>query len=123
MARISMIWKLSPLRTRVPRTQWTCCKTTLNSMIGRIRPRIQDQQPRSLFQLMGGMHWLWVGVALSAAAIAGPPAPPPPGTQPPPAGVQAPPVKAQAPPAGAQSPPQGSPDDDFIEFLGGDDVG
>jgi hypothetical protein len=92
-------------------------------MIGRIRLRIQDRQPRSLFQLMGGMHWLWVGVALSAAAIAGPPPPPPPGTQPPPAGAQAPPVKAQAPPAGAQSPPQGTPDDDFIEFLGGDDVG
>jgi hypothetical protein len=59
---------------------------------------------------MGGKHWLWVSVALSAAAIAGPQAPAPPGAQPPP-------VKAQPPPQ------QGAPDDEFIEFLGGDDVG
>src|SRR5450631_3754327 len=109
-SRISTIWNLSPPRRRVPRTPWTCFKTTLNSMIGRIRTRIQDRQPRALFQFMGGTHWLWVGVALSAAAIAGPPTPSPQqGTQP--------------PVAAAHVPPQGPPEGDFIEFLGGDDVG
>ncbi|MGB6308990.1 MAG: hypothetical protein WBF89_14485 [Steroidobacteraceae bacterium] len=54
------------------------------------------------------------GIAVCAAAMAGPP-PTTPGTQ-------------QAPASGAQSPgatqsPQGESDEDFIEFLGADDVG
>jgi len=49
------------------------------------------------------------GVILCAGAMAAPPAPPPP-----------PPASA----AGTgQASPQGAPDDDFIEFLGADDVG
>jgi hypothetical protein len=58
---------------------------------------------------MGGWHWLVAGVALCAVTLAAPP-------------PQAPPP--QAPPPGALQPPsQGAPDDEFIEFLGADDVG
>jgi len=51
-----------------------------------------------------GRHWLLLGAALCAVAVAGSP-PPSPSPPPPPA------------------PSQDAPDDDFIEFLGGDDVG
>jgi hypothetical protein len=63
---------------------------------------------------MRGRHWLWVGVLVCAAAIA---EPPPQGTQ------QAPAPGTQSPPGATQTPSQGAPDDDFIEFLGADDVG
>jgi len=71
-------------------------------MIGRIRPRTRDRQPRALSQLRSGRHWLWVSVALCAMSIAALPPP--------------------APPAQPAASP-GAPDDDLIEFLGGDDVG
>ena len=51
-------------------------------------------------------HWLLVSAALCAVAIAAPPAPAP-----------------AAPPAPSPAPSRGAPDDDFIEFLGRDDVG
>ena len=104
--RISKIWNLSRLRTRVRATPWTCCKTILNSMIGRKRLRVRDRQPR--VDLNWGRLWLLVGVAACAVAHATPPPPPPPS-------------QSQSP--GASQPPPGAPDDDFIEFLGGDDVG
>ena len=63
---------------------------------------------------MRGRHWLWLGMLVCAAATADPP---PPGAQ-----QSAPPV-TQSPPGATQSPSQGAPDDDFIEFLGADDVG
>src|SRR6266851_2302189 len=106
VSRISKIWNLSRPRMSVRVTPWTCCKTILNFMIGRIRPRIRDLPPSALLQLRWGRHWLLVGVAVCSAAIAGPPPPPPPASP------------AQQP---ASSP--GAPDDDFIEFLGADDVG
>jgi hypothetical protein len=73
-------------------------------MIGRTRPRIRDR--RSRIEIHPGWRWcgLLLGLGLCAAAVAGPPAPPPP----------EPPPPSQA---------QGAPDDDFIEFLGADDVG
>jgi hypothetical protein len=64
---------------------------------------------------MWGRGWLLAGVAVCAAAMAGPP--PTPGTQQPPA------AGTQSPPGATQSPPQGESDEDFIEFLGADDVG
>jgi hypothetical protein len=57
---------------------------------------------------MGEWHWLAAGVALCAVTLAAPP-------------PQAPPP--QPPPRTTQSPSQGAPDDEFIEFLGADDVG
>jgi hypothetical protein len=78
-------------------------------MIGRIGPRIQERQRRVDNRLMVGRHWLLTGVFLCAASFAEPPPPP---TPPPPPPSATPP-----------SPPQSVPDDDFIEFLGGDDVG
>src|ERR1700675_1029190 len=103
-SRISKIWNLSRLRTRVRATPWTCCKTILNSMIGRRRPRVRDRQPR--VDLCWGRHGLLVGVTVCAVANAAPPSPAPPGAP-------------QSQSAGAhQSSPQGAPDDDFIEFLG-----
>src|SRR3984957_6350998 len=107
-SRVSRIWNLSRLRTRVRATPWTCCKTILNSMIGRRRPRARDRQPR--VDLSWGRLWLLVGVTACAVAHATPPPPPPP-------------PQSQSPDASHQSPPQGAPDDDFIEFLGTDDVG
>jgi hypothetical protein len=72
-------------------------------MIGRTKPRIRGRQ------LSAELHrcWLLAGVIACTAAIAGP-APPAPsaGTPPPPA-------------PSSQDPP----DDEFIEFLGSDDVG
>jgi hypothetical protein len=66
-------------------------------------------------------EWLLVAVALCTAANAAPPAPAVPPVQP---GAQSAPVGTQPPPAGTPPPPsQGAPDGDFIEFLGGDDVG
>ena len=63
---------------------------------------------------MAARHWLALGVVACAAALAGPPpsqpAPPPPDA-----------ARADTPavdPAGVATP-----DDDFIEFLGRDDVG
>ena len=55
--------------------------------------------------LSWGRHWLLVGVSACAAAYAAPPPPPP------------------APPSQPPVSSQGAPDDDFIEFLGTDDVG
>jgi len=64
---------------------------------------------------LGGRQWLLIGAALCASALAD--TPPQTQTQTPPAPAPA----SQAPPA---SPPDAqAPDDDFIEFLGGDDVG
>jgi len=64
--------------------------------------------------LKAARHWLALGVVACAAALAGPPpsqpAPPPPDA-----------ARADTPavdPAGVATP-----DDDFIEFLGTDDVG
>jgi hypothetical protein len=78
-------------------------------MIGRIRPRIRDRPPRVAFRLKSGWHGLWLSTAVCAVSFAAPLPQPPPG----------------APPAGTPPPAssQGTPDDDFIEFLGGDDVG
>jgi hypothetical protein len=59
---------------------------------------------------MAARHWLALGVVASAAAFAGPPpAPPPPDA-----------ARAATPAVDA---PGAAPDDDFIEFLGRDDVG
>src|SRR6266403_3774171 len=105
VSRISKISSLSrpPMRARA--TPWTCCKTILNFMTGRIRPRIRDQPPSALLQLRRGRRWLLVGVAVvCSAANAGPP------------------VAAPSPPSAPASSP-GAPDDEFIEFLGADDVG
>src|ERR1700688_3372663 len=109
-SRISKIWSLSRLRTRVRATPWTCCKTILNSMIGRRRPRVRDRQPR--VDLNWGRLWLLVGVTACAVGHATPPPPPPPSQS-----------QSQSPEASQQSPPPGAPDGDFIEFLGADDVG
>jgi hypothetical protein len=79
-------------------------------MIGRIRPRIQDRPPRGLRQFTWGWQWLLLGAAWCVVAAAEPPPPAPPTQQVPPT--------SPAPPS---SP--GVPDDDFIEFLGADDVG
>src|ERR1700676_1575867 len=110
VSRISKIWNSSrpPMRVRV--TPWTCCKTILNFMTGRRRPRTRALPPSALFQLRGGRQWLWVGVALCSAALADPPPPAP--------ASPASPVPVSSP---ASAP--GAPDDDFIEFLGADDVG
>jgi len=59
-------------------------------------------------------HWLALGVVACAAAFAGPP-PSPPAAPPPDAAPNAPPAAA--------TPGVAAPDDDFIEFLGEDDVG
>jgi hypothetical protein len=79
-------------------------------MIGRIKPRVRDRQPSALFQFMGGRRWLLLSAALCAVTVAAPPA-------------AATPPTAPEPPAASQPPSQGAPDEDFIEFLGGDDVG
>jgi hypothetical protein len=60
--------------------------------------------------LLWGKHWLLVGFALCAVnGAAQPPSPAP----------QAPATQRPA----AQKPAQDAPDDEFIEFLGSDDVG
>lgn len=75
-------------------------------MIGRITPRIRDRQPR--LRLISGRHWLAVGAVLCAAAVAG---------------QQAPPVPLPPPPVPQPASSSDASDDDFIEFLGTDDVG
>src|SRR3984957_13013230 len=145
-SRISKIWNLLRRRMRVRGTPWTCCKTTSNFMIGPIKPRARDRQPSALFQFIGGWRWRIVGAALYAVIAAAPPAAATPPTPPAPAGErEGPPrVRPRAPPPAAATPPtppapagarqpspaatpppptQGAPDGDFIEFLGGDDVG
>src|SRR5882724_3289611 len=106
VSRISKILNLSrpPMRVRV--TPWTCCKTILSFMTGRTSPRIRDLPLSALLQLRWGRRWLLVGVAVCSAAMAGPPPSAPP-----------------APPAPPPVSSPGAPDDDFIEFLGADDVG
>ena len=59
--------------------------------------------------------WRWRGLVAGLIVCAGAMATPPPAAPPPP---QSP---SSAGATGAQ--PQGTPDDDFIEFLGADDVG
>jgi hypothetical protein len=61
--------------------------------------------------LKAARHWLTLGLVACAAAIAGPPPSQPPDAAP---AVDAP---------GAAAPAAAAPDDDFIEFLGRDDVG
>lgn len=68
-------------------------------MIGRKKPRIQDRQPRVESLSMPDRRWLMAGMLVCAAAMAAPPSP------------------------GAPPPPQDVAEDDFIEFLGADDVG
>ena len=77
-------------------------------MIGLKKPRIRNRQPKTLLQLAWRKHWLIVGAAVCTTVFAGPP----------PAAPPAPPAQS-APPAASQ----GAPDDEFIEFLGRDDVG
>ena len=60
---------------------------------------------------MAPRHRLLAGLALCAVSIAALPAQP------------APPPPPPAPPSAPPPSSQGAPDDDFIEFLGGDDVG
>ena len=76
-------------------------------MIGRTRPQIRDRQPPADIRVTAGRHWLLLGMAYCAAAIAAPP----------------PPQTPSPPPAAAPQPSSPAPDDDFIEFLGADDVG
>ena len=83
-------------------------------MIGRTRPPILQPQ-RADRRVMGERRWLVAAAAFCTAAIAGPPAP---GTAHPP-----PPVHESQPQGAQESQPQGVPDDEFIEFLGTDDVG
>jgi hypothetical protein len=73
-------------------------------MIGRTKPRTRDRRPR--IKIHSGWGGLLLSLGLCAAAVAGPPPSPQPAT--------AQPLPTQA---------QGAPDDDFIEFLGADDVG
>src|SRR3982074_386102 len=113
VSRLSMIWKLSRPRMRGRLTPWTCCRTILNFTIGWRRPRIRDPRPD---KLMWARHWLWVGAAFCAAAIAGPPPPaPPPASQ----GTSQSPASGTQAPTGTDKPP----DDELIEFLGADDMG
>ena len=60
---------------------------------------------------MARRHRLLAGLALWVMGIAALPAQP------------APPPPTPAPPSAPPPSSQGAPDDDFIEFLGGDDVG
>jgi hypothetical protein len=73
-------------------------------MIGPIKRRTRGRKPKAEARLSWGRQWLLcVSVFVSATALAAdPPAPPP-------------------PPAQAATPDP--PGDDFIEFLGADDVG
>jgi len=64
--------------------------------------------------LKAARHWLVLGLVACAAATAGPPP-----SQPDAARAAAPAVDAPA----AAAPAAAAPDDDFIEFLGRDDVG
>jgi hypothetical protein len=85
-------------------------------MIGRISPQIQGRRPRGRrhridLRAVWARTCLLLGMTVCAMAFADQP-PAQPATVPPPA------AQGQRPPAS-----QGSPDDDFIEFLGADDVG
>ena len=62
---------------------------------------------------MAARHWLALGMIVWAGAIAGQPPPPPP----------PPPDAARHPQPAAEAAGTADPDDDFIEFLGADDVG
>jgi hypothetical protein len=64
--------------------------------------------------LKAARHWLALGVVACAAAFAGPPPSPP---APPPE------VAPAVDPPGGAAPSAATPDDEFIEFLGSDDVG
>ena len=75
-------------------------------MIGRTGPRIRDRPLKDLLRPTWGRQWPLVAAVLCAMAVAAPP---------PPAAPQPPPVPPAASP--------GAPDNDFIEFLGADDVG
>src|SRR5258708_4005323 len=108
-SRLLKIWKSSRLRMKVRRTPWTCCRTISNFMIGRTRPPTLQRQLGA--EGRGGIadrRWLLAAAALCTVAIAGPP--PATGT-------------THPPPVPHESQPQGVPDDEFIEFLGADDVG
>jgi hypothetical protein len=75
-------------------------------MIGLIKRRTRGQKPRVEVRLSWGRQWLLcVGILVSATALAADPPPPPP------------PASAAAPDA------PDAPGDEFIEFLGADDVG
>ena len=75
-------------------------------MIGRIRPRIRSRKPRIDTRWVG--RGLLASVALCAVAMADVPATPVPSKD------------SRA--ASQQSPPKNAPNDDFIEFLGADDM-
>lgn len=78
-------------------------------MIGRTRQPIPERQPRAEPRVTCEWRGLLAGTALCAVAIAAPP--PAPGA-------------SHAPTPGQhESPSQRAPDDEFIEFLGADDVG
>jgi hypothetical protein len=77
-------------------------------MTGRTSPPILQRQPRADRRVTSERRWLLAATALCAVAIAGPPPAAPATTR---------------PPAPHESQPQGVPDDEFIEFLGTDDVG
>ena len=64
---------------------------------------------------MGERRWLLAATACCTVAIAGPP--------PAPETAHPPPPLHESQPQGAQESQQGVPDEDFIEFLGADDVG
>jgi hypothetical protein len=63
---------------------------------------------------MAARHWLALGMVACAAAFAGPPPSPP---------APPPPDAARAATPAVDAPGVATPDDDFIEFLGRDDVG
>ena len=62
---------------------------------------------------MAARHWLALGMVACAAAFA----------EPPPAPAPPPPDAARAATPAVDAPGVDTPDDDFIEFLGRDDVG
>jgi hypothetical protein len=71
--------------------------------------------------LKAARHWLALGLVACAAAIAGPPP-----SQPAPDAARAAAPAVDGPAVdvpGAAAPAAAAPDDDFIEFLGRDDVG
>jgi hypothetical protein len=86
-------------------------------MILRIKQRIPGRQPKVEIRLTASRYWFALGAALGAVALAGQP---PPGSPPQsPATTNAPGVATP----GVATPGAGMPNDEFIEFLGADDVG
>jgi hypothetical protein len=77
-------------------------------MIGRTRPPTLPRRLQADRRVTCERRWLLAAAALCTAAVAGPPAP---GTTHP------------SPPVPHESQLQGVPDEEFIEFLGADDVG